>query len=239
MSLLQILRSVVVLMLLFTSCAFGTAQEADKLIIEGKEEMLFTNPLQPWLEKNPGRLPKAEVMSSANWRGYVATWEIAAGKLLLKKVDIAITVAPPTYALSRDVLAELFPDSASVVADWYSGTLIIPQGEIVDYVHMGYGSTFQAYHVITLRNGTVVKDLRLPAADFLPYRKKQFAAYRQTAAFKESLEQLLKNNPQASTDRKAAEKSTIEFLFQFEAETYLSHEYTAPPQQSAVDGSKP
>ena len=34
---------------------------------------------------------------------------------------------------------------SEVLADWYTGVLVIPRGRQVSYVHMGYGSTYERY----------------------------------------------------------------------------------------------
>ncbi|SDG17896.1 hypothetical protein SAMN04244550_03550 [Rhodobacter capsulatus] len=43
-----------------------------------------------------------------------------------------------------------------VFAQWYSGTLRIPQGELLDYVHMGYGSTYDWDLLLEVQSGVVV-----------------------------------------------------------------------------------
>ena len=54
-------------------------------------------------------------------------------------------------------LVTIFPDSPDrVFAHWYSGTLRVPQGEMLNYVHMGYGSTFERDLLIEVKQGVVV-----------------------------------------------------------------------------------
>jgi len=60
----------------FSFFAFATAQQGDVLVLKGKKYFIYTNPLRVFLEQNPGKLPKSDVVSSANWRGYVATWGV-------------------------------------------------------------------------------------------------------------------------------------------------------------------
>lgn len=55
-------------------------------------------------------------------------------------------------------LKKIFPnrfDGKGVFADWFSGRLIVPRGELLEYVHMGYMSTYEYERVIDLENGTV------------------------------------------------------------------------------------
>jgi hypothetical protein len=47
-----------------------------------------------------------------------------------------------------------FPER--VFAHWYSGTLRIPQGRRLQYVHMGYGSTYERDLLLEIERGVVV-----------------------------------------------------------------------------------
>src|SRR5512143_823460 len=81
---------VVLLVTVLFSCisAFATAQMGDKLVLDGKDYFIHTNPLEIYLVKHPGLLPKGGVVSSANWRGYVATWTVKDDRLVLTDVQI-------------------------------------------------------------------------------------------------------------------------------------------------------
>src|SRR3546814_7335855 len=61
----------------------------------------------------------------------------------------------------KSILGDLFPSTeAPVVADWYSGALIVPDGERTKYVHMGYGSSYERYQVLRIAAGRVVEHLK-------------------------------------------------------------------------------
>ena len=66
---------------------------------------------------------------------------------------------PTESEASKSVLKALFGDDASRVATWFTGHLIVPTGEIVNYVHMGYGSTYSSYIVVTVVPGDRVQVL--------------------------------------------------------------------------------
>lgn len=242
---LSVLLSALVLSALFLAgAARGTAQEPDILIVDGKVEYLNTNPLADWLALNPKALPGSDEISSSNWRGYIATWEVAGGKLWLRRVDVMraqgtvkrtvsvmtfdkngklVEGAPKeeemTNYVRHDVRSEMFPNRGDVVADWYSGTLIVPKGEVVNYVHMGYGSTFERYTVIWVRRGEVTRQLDLRADQFMELRKQRFKAYQQTDEYKQQLAQTVKQfGGEKAKDVAQAE----DFLFEFYAERYLS-----------------
>lgn len=46
---------------------------------------------------------------------------------------------------------------APVFADWFTGTLRIPQGEMLHYVHMGYGSVYEGEMHIKIEKVIVTK----------------------------------------------------------------------------------
>ena len=58
-------------------------------------------------------------------------------------------------------MATLFPDYPDrVFAHWYSGTIRIPQGKLLNYVHMGYGSTYERDLFLEIEKG-VIKNTRM------------------------------------------------------------------------------
>lgn len=70
-------RLVLLLLAVATAVPLGaTAQAPDVLKMNGKTYALTTNPLRPVLASIRERLPKAEVVSSGLWRGYIGHWAI-------------------------------------------------------------------------------------------------------------------------------------------------------------------
>ena len=58
-------------------------------------------------------------------------------------------------------VATIFPDYPDrVFAHWYSGTIRIPQGKLLNYVHMGYGSTYERDLFLEIEKG-VIKNTRV------------------------------------------------------------------------------
>ena len=203
--------------------AWGTAQAPDILLLQGKRQALNTNPLSAWLKANPDRLPRDGVMSSGNWRGYVATWEVAQGKLWLRMVTVKYALEDdsrgyPKYE-DRDVTDRLFPGRKEIVAECYSGTLILPTGKLVEYVHMGYGSTYESYKVVWVDRGEVSKSLDLSADQFTELRRERFRAFQKTEEYRTELAKMLKEDGD-----EADRERTIQFMYEFYAEQYLSAE---------------
>ena len=126
-----------------------TAQIHEKLILNGEEtSMAFCPPLpkgHPRIFKPNSDEPVTDVaegflFSTACWRGYQGTWEIKDGWFYL----IALR--------GRYRLREGEP----ILADWFSGVLRIPRGEVLQYVHMGFGSVYEEEIHIKVDKGKVV-----------------------------------------------------------------------------------
>jgi hypothetical protein len=147
-----------------------TAQVPDKLEYQGKLLSLFTNPL----ESLPAdRRPAFVSENTLNWRGYVALWEIRDGRLYLKDLRGRICATPPEGGAERarcgkhhrgaceiqsvDLHGAFPAQSGPIVADWYTGELKVPQGRLLEYVHMGYASQYERYLIIDIAAGMVVQ----------------------------------------------------------------------------------
>lgn len=144
-----------ILLLMLPSLMFGTAQAPDIIVIDGEEKSLFENPLDVYFERTlqfpdfEALFPEGE-QSTACWRGYVATWEIREESLYLVKIQ--------DCGRKRTLPMELlFPEhhGMPIRADWFSGYLRIPDGPLLRYEHMGYGSRFEREILMKLDSGTV------------------------------------------------------------------------------------
>lgn len=150
---------VIVLNGLSVVSAFATGQEADRIIYEGKEGPLFSNPLEDYYangRKRPNFMVKPFVRSSGNWRGYVAAWRIDDGKLYLINIDAWLCAGNTERSCKPVALRQIFPGRVKdgrVLADWFSGELRIPDGKRLQYVHMGYGSTYERDIVFSIEKG--------------------------------------------------------------------------------------
>ncbi len=127
-----------------------TAQFGENLLYQGRDVPMYTNPLSDYFEMT-GIRPQFKENCTALWRGYIGTWEIVDNRMYL--IDINGTLEDDT-----DVsLATIFPEFPSrVFAHWYSGTIRIPRGDRIEYVHMGYGSTYEMDLLLDVEKGVVV-----------------------------------------------------------------------------------
>ena len=90
-------------------------------------------------------------MNTACWRGYVGEWEISADRLYLVGVEGMLNDGTEA---TLETIFPGFPDR--VFAHWYSGTIRLPQGKLLDYVHMGYASVYERDLLLTIENGVLI-----------------------------------------------------------------------------------
>ena len=126
-----------------------TAQVSETLIYQGEKLTLYSQPLADYLAAN-GDQPVFEARTSALWRGYVGTWEIVDSRLYL----VALRGWLPGNAEAN--LATLFPECGGrMFAYWYTGTLRVPQGKLIKYVHQAYDSAHERDLLFEVADGVV------------------------------------------------------------------------------------
>ena len=122
-----------------------TAQVHEELIFEGNEtSMAFCPPLP----KNNPRLIESignQGLNTACWRGYRGSWEIKKGKFFLFDVrgKYQLIGGPPIFA------------------DWFTRTIKIPEGDILEYVHGGFSTVYELELHIAIKDGLVVKKITI------------------------------------------------------------------------------
>ena len=109
-----------------------TAQEPEILIFEGERMYMPTTP-----DLN-GKADCGFSLHTANHRGYVGVWEIIENKLYLNEVHNGF-----------------MPEKGPFFADWVSQELHVWKGNLLHYVHAGYGSTYEEDMFLSLDNGIV------------------------------------------------------------------------------------
>ena len=216
------------LSLAVTGSLYATAQIPDVLTMDGKTYSIFTNPLTPVLAANPERLPQPEVTSTGLWRGYIAHWSVRDARLYLDDVKVPTKAwmdsDAPESEQFRSAMKPLFGADGQKVAAWFTGHLIVPTGEIVDYVHMGYASTYSSYLVLKIIKGEVQQKRALDAAAFQRFRRTQYEAFKKTPEYAEA-RALATKASEAMSD-----ELTEDFLFQFTTDEHLSRIFDVTPQ---------
>jgi hypothetical protein len=124
-----------------------TAQVHEGLVLDGQKLSLACEPRIPEhprikkVSEEEANASNPWVFSTACWRNYVGNWKIDDGRLYLVGI-IGI------YKLVGE---------EPLFAQWYSGTLRVPIGDMTEYVHMGYASKFDRELFIEVKNGLVVQ----------------------------------------------------------------------------------
>lgn len=122
-----------------------TAQVPDLLLINGEYFGLAAYPEIPkkgWSIIALGNHQLSDedrplVSRTSCWRGYVATWEFQQGVLRLVGVK-------GRYRLRGD---------KPIKATWFTGTLRVPFGKMLKYVHAGHASVFEHDLLLDVRRG--------------------------------------------------------------------------------------
>jgi uncharacterized protein (TIGR02996 family) len=130
-----------------------TAQISETLRFRGSDRAMCAEPLRPLLDRGHV-LPLEEGGCSALWRGYVGEWEVRDDRLFLTGLLLGFgSRVPPDEGLRR-----AFPDAPTggVFADWCDDWLRVPDGEELQYVHMGYASTYERDDFLGFRGGRLV-----------------------------------------------------------------------------------
>jgi hypothetical protein len=124
-----------------------TAQIHEVLILNGETISMMTCPLLPAthprviaVNDEEARKSRFPIFSTACWRGYVATWAVKDGLFYLAAIE-------GHYTLSG---------TEPLLADWFSGVLLVPRGRLLQYVHMGFESVYEEELHIEIKQGVVV-----------------------------------------------------------------------------------
>jgi hypothetical protein len=126
-----------------------TAQFSELLLLEGKQQALCSYPLASYFALG-GESVAFQASSTALSRGYVGTWEIHDQRLYLTRLQGSLQDESPVS------LETVFPGySQRVFAHWFSGTLRLPQGQLLHYVHGGFGSCYEQDLLIDVMRGVV------------------------------------------------------------------------------------
>jgi len=138
---------------------FATAQFPDILIYKGDTLSLFANPLEQ-LFKDDTIAPKLfgdkeGCASTACWRGYQANWELVNNELYLTGIYSCCYDKDSIKADLKALFGEKY-QNGKVKADWFTGTIIVPKGKLVYYVHMGYESIYEKELALKIKKGVLI-----------------------------------------------------------------------------------
>ncbi|MEZ4884389.1 MAG: hypothetical protein R3E32_06575 [Chitinophagales bacterium] len=142
--------------LLIGNSVFATGQVPDYMIYKGDTVAIFSNPLEQYFEQ----IGKRELIdfvgcgSTACWRGYKAIWELKNDSLFLRQITSCHKDCG--LEIKNADLKKMFGTDA-VFANWFTGKIVIPQGNQIQYIHMGYASIYRELH-ISFKNGLQINE---------------------------------------------------------------------------------
>lgn len=126
-----------------------TAQFRHLITIDGELHSLSSDPLSYYLS-DKGISIRSNC--SACWSGYISCFEIIDKKLYLVEIKPLFTDEEGERILSME---NLFPAKEIVFAEWFTGELMIQQGECLNYIHYGYASTYETHIYFDVGNGII------------------------------------------------------------------------------------
>jgi len=160
-----------------------TAQFREILTLKGKKYGMVTEPLDPLIVREfngqkegfPSGYPTLYPSCTACWRGYIGHWLIDDDQLWLVDVrgsnevdDGKIYVEVDQDQLKLLDWRKTFFNyqKENIKADWFTGKLIVEMGELIEYVHMAYESTYEKYLLMGIENGNVLSNQIISGKEF-------------------------------------------------------------------------
>ncbi|WP_345991929.1 hypothetical protein AAEU33_08095 [Chryseobacterium sp. Chry.R1] len=183
---------------------FATGQQSNFITINGKKHKLLNDPLESYFEKHPEDDPiygekfvrkneKGEEIisiSTGNWRGYVAYFEIIDNELYV--VDLKIEDPENDSGSMISVFNKIFHNKNFKLD--YSGILTVPNGNLIRSDNFGFSRYYSSYLILTIDNGTLTKNKELKGEDYIEFKIKQFEKFQKTKEYKKAYNDYLKRN---------------------------------------------
>lgn len=136
-----------------------TAQAAERIILDGRPRLLFADPLYRLAKRCRLDLGNPWSYSTANYRGYIGTWEILDGRLhLVHLCWDGMPEQPISAELRRKLLRAAACHDFPIHSHWFNGVARIALGRRLVYSHHGWSSWYERERVIHFREGNVVRD---------------------------------------------------------------------------------
>ena len=219
--------------------SFATAQTPDYLIIDKDTLQIQSNPLGKYFEINPLSSNLINIVSSGNWRGYIAYFKFLDGKLVVENIykeDYKENSKEETDYFLTSIYKDVFGTKSNFECDFYSGLLICPSGNMVQYVHMGYSSLYENYNLIEIKNGINIKSKKITGKEFQKFKIDYFKYYKRTEEYKLKVKELkdvtegetgisngvfLIENPGIGKENKSLKKKEAEFRADKEMDSFM------------------
>lgn len=151
---------ILIVLVVSTNYGYSTVQQPDMLLIKNDTTYIdvsyqHMSPLQNYFLKNKIEYP-FEMLHTANYRGFVATWEITADKLYINKIQINREIHKPSEFIHKK-------DKSSkdeIFASWFTGFINARKYASYD----SYEIDYEKYYYI--KNGVVITSKQFTDTDY-------------------------------------------------------------------------
>ena len=143
----------------------ATGLSGDVIYLQGEEWVLLGKPIDGdsiLYNRLVNFLPDNHCITTANWDGYTAYWEIQQSHLYLHHLEVCVydKQKKEEYSLTYqpDQLKEVFQpyyQDGKICARWFNGELRAGKGELVRYVHSGFDRNLETEQVMVLQYGRI------------------------------------------------------------------------------------
>ncbi|MCB0057976.1 MAG: hypothetical protein KDE45_13160 [Caldilineaceae bacterium] len=161
-----------------------TAQSPERLILDGRPRALYAEPLYRLCKQYRLDLRNPSVWCTANYRGYVGTWEIRGGALYLVHLcwdgcGGRNSEAPMSDDLLRQLLRAAGGGAFPLHAHWFNGLIRVAIGKRLVYSHHGWSHWHERERVMTFKGGVLVRDREVDTKAMLNWWLKRYPEMRQ------------------------------------------------------------
>lgn len=186
--------TIILFLLICNLKVFATAQVPDLMVIGKDTFLMHTNPLEIYLDSIGNRDFPDFVGggSTACWRGYQAVWRVENDSMFLDKIQSCHRDEDDVDANLEKMFGDKFING-KVYAYWFTGLIVLPHGAIKNYVHMGYGSTYDKYLLLEINKGQFKQELTFNNSQYESFKSKQFELFKKTPEYKKIVEDLKKD----------------------------------------------
>lgn len=172
-------------MLISSSICFATEQQRDSLVYNGKgyyieNRFLFEEILSDFVRKEG--IITDDYFYTANWRGYVAVFEITNNKLQLKDLKSYIFNEKDSLSYLKSVVNDKIKEKINSIK--LDDILLITEDDLV-YGYKYYNEV--DYEIIEIQSNNVTQNKKFTFSELDKFKDEQFLKFKKTKEFKEEL----------------------------------------------------
>lgn len=156
----------IILLLCFFLQVKATGLSGDIILFNGDSWVLMNKPINmdsTLYKRLMDFIPDNHCVSTGNWEGYTAFWEIKDDYFCLQRIEVCVydetKQKDSTLIYNAEKLQTPFSpyyESGRVEARWLNGELRAGKGDLIRYVHSGFDRNMETERVLRIKNGKVV-----------------------------------------------------------------------------------